>query len=309
MPQHAKMVNHTFADPDASDVTLRSSDNVDFHVYKLILSLASPIFKDMFSLPQLSISPQDGPGLSDDKAIVPLSEDSRTIAIFLKFCYPAADPELETLEEVQSTLEMMRKYVVGEVQKRLVKVLISPKFIEKEPVRVFAIACRYKLEVEARLAAKYSLGHDLFGEFSTDLEHISAATYHRLLEYRKSCGIAAYTLTTDLQWVPAIWKNFRWYHCTDCAVHFRQWSLNDGKLRRINQWFIDYMEEVGKVLKDWPVPRSASEMTRMAMVLERVTICNSCKVGGFYDLSTFAEHVFAKEIEKVISEVDLIIDC
>lgn len=76
---------------------------------------------------------------------------------------------------------MMRKYIVGDVQKRLVKVLISPKFLEKEPVRVFAIACRYKLEVETRLAARQSLGRDPFGEFSTD------------------CA-----LTTDLRWVPAV---------------------------------------------------------------------------------------------------------
>ncbi|KAI0255963.1 hypothetical protein BJV78DRAFT_1113987, partial [Lactifluus subvellereus] len=40
-----------FDDADA-DIILRSSDQVNFHVYKVILSVASPFFKDMFSLPQ-----------------------------------------------------------------------------------------------------------------------------------------------------------------------------------------------------------------------------------------------------------------
>ena len=47
------------------------------------------------------------------------------MAIFLKFCYPTADPELETLEEVQST-SRDDEAVVGDVQKRLVKVLTVP---------------------------------------------------------------------------------------------------------------------------------------------------------------------------------------
>jgi hypothetical protein len=64
---------------------------------------------------------------------------------FLMFCYRSIDPELETLEEVQRILEMMRKYEVGGVKWRLVKILMSPKFIEKEPVRVLAIARRYEL--------------------------------------------------------------------------------------------------------------------------------------------------------------------
>lgn len=43
-----------FDDPEA-DIILRSSDNVDFHVYKFLLSLVSPVFKSMFALPQISL--------------------------------------------------------------------------------------------------------------------------------------------------------------------------------------------------------------------------------------------------------------
>ncbi|KAJ7020665.1 hypothetical protein C8F04DRAFT_973983 [Mycena alexandri] len=36
----------------AGDVILRSSDGIDFHVYRIVLSLASPIFEHMFSSSQ-----------------------------------------------------------------------------------------------------------------------------------------------------------------------------------------------------------------------------------------------------------------
>ena len=38
----------------AGDVFLRSADNVNFRVHTILLSLASPFFHDMFSLPQTS---------------------------------------------------------------------------------------------------------------------------------------------------------------------------------------------------------------------------------------------------------------
>ncbi|KAF8273062.1 hypothetical protein EI94DRAFT_1564704 [Lactarius quietus] len=40
-----------FDDADA-DIILRSSDQVDFHVYRVLLSKSSPFFKSIFSLPQ-----------------------------------------------------------------------------------------------------------------------------------------------------------------------------------------------------------------------------------------------------------------
>ncbi|KAJ7154121.1 hypothetical protein C8R46DRAFT_1118734 [Mycena filopes] len=39
-------------DDATADVILHSWDGADFHVHRLVLSLASPFFKDMFALPQ-----------------------------------------------------------------------------------------------------------------------------------------------------------------------------------------------------------------------------------------------------------------
>ena len=90
MSNDAAVHSAAFGNPDAGDITLRSCDNVDFHVYKIILSLASPIFQDMLSLPQSSISRQVG--LADGKGgsttVVSLSEDAQSMERFLMLCYP-----------------------------------------------------------------------------------------------------------------------------------------------------------------------------------------------------------------------------
>jgi len=46
--------------PDA-DVILRASGGKEFHAHKLVLSLASPVFRDMFSVPQPPQSPHNSP--------------------------------------------------------------------------------------------------------------------------------------------------------------------------------------------------------------------------------------------------------
>ena len=44
----------------SADVILRSSDRVDFRVHRTILVEASPVFSDMFSLPQPTAEMIDG---------------------------------------------------------------------------------------------------------------------------------------------------------------------------------------------------------------------------------------------------------
>ena len=48
------ILDPSFAKDEAmdADCILRSSDGVDFHVVRFILRRASPVFKDMFSIPQ-----------------------------------------------------------------------------------------------------------------------------------------------------------------------------------------------------------------------------------------------------------------
>ena len=66
-----------------TDLVLQSSDKVNFHVFKNILSLASPIFTDMFDIPS---PPSEKP--HDEVHVVPLSEHSTALEVALRHIYP-----------------------------------------------------------------------------------------------------------------------------------------------------------------------------------------------------------------------------
>ena len=84
------------------------------------------------------------------------------------------------------------KYDMTSVVDRLRVLLVSPAFLETAPVRVFAIASRFDLEEEAKIASKHTLGVRVLDvPLCEDLKHISAYSYHQLLELHKQRGEAA----------------------------------------------------------------------------------------------------------------------
>ncbi|KAI0305826.1 hypothetical protein B0F90DRAFT_1609499, partial [Multifurca ochricompacta] len=65
-----------FDDADA-DIILRSADNFDFRVYRVILSKASPVFRDMFTFPHPgSCGKSDDDDHKDGLPLVRLPESS-----------------------------------------------------------------------------------------------------------------------------------------------------------------------------------------------------------------------------------------
>ena len=82
-----------------ADIILRSSDNIDFRVFKLLLSLASPFFETLFDIPQPAEEVGDQE-VKDGLAVVRVTEDSKTLDALLRFCYPctlADDPKIDVL--------------------------------------------------------------------------------------------------------------------------------------------------------------------------------------------------------------------
>ncbi|EGN96989.1 hypothetical protein SERLA73DRAFT_140858 [Serpula lacrymans var. lacrymans S7.3] len=162
-------------DHPKADIILRSSDNVDFRVFKLFLSLASPFFEAMFELPQPSPE-SSGDEVKDGLAVISVTEDSSTLNTFLRFCYPstlAEDPNLEELTDVVKVLDAARKYSLELIEKKVGHALGSPAVLEKEPFRAFAIACHSKLENETRIAAKSTLHYSLIPPVIKELDLIT----------------------------------------------------------------------------------------------------------------------------------------
>jgi hypothetical protein len=93
-------INSTTSPPDTFDVLdanliIRSSDLINFRVHKPVLAMASPVFKDLLSLPQ----PSDGESV-DGLPMVQLSEDSDLLNTLVSMLYPLHPVIPTTYEKV-----------------------------------------------------------------------------------------------------------------------------------------------------------------------------------------------------------------
>ncbi|KAL0950274.1 hypothetical protein HGRIS_010254 [Hohenbuehelia grisea] len=177
-----------FHPPDC-DVILASGDvePIHFHAHRFILSAASPFFKSMFSLPQKPVN--------ETSPVVQVSETHTTLDALLQFVYPVPDPEIASLDELVPILAAASKYDLTAPISALRKILVTPQFVETEPTRVYAIACRYELAAEARLASSHTLNVNVLDcPLSEDLKHISAYAYHQLLDLHRRRSRAAQAL-------------------------------------------------------------------------------------------------------------------
>ncbi|KZP00318.1 hypothetical protein CALVIDRAFT_510396 [Calocera viscosa TUFC12733] len=181
MPQTTS--SNLFASASA-DLILRTSDGVDLRVFSAILAEASPFFADLLSLPQPE--PATSTHAAPAPAVIDITEMADVMEPLLGFVYPHPDPQIEKLDIVRPVLGAAFKYDFTAALSSLRKLLISPEFLEKEPTRVYAIACMYELEEEAKLASAHTLKLGLLeGALPAELKYITAYDYHRLLLLHK----------------------------------------------------------------------------------------------------------------------------
>ncbi|ETW75375.1 hypothetical protein HETIRDRAFT_242512, partial [Heterobasidion irregulare TC 32-1] len=171
-------------DEDDADVILRSSDHVDFRVHKIILSLASPVFKEMFNTPQPSHLPDtDEP--QNSLRVIALEEDADTLDFILRKIYPVPSPIVAQMDDLRFVIGPSQKYRFkafnGFVEESLKKAMLW------EPHSVYAIACQYGFPEVAAEAARTSLSLPLTTP-SRYLDRISGEQYFRLLSYHQNCA-------------------------------------------------------------------------------------------------------------------------
>ena len=84
--------------PRDADVILRASGGKEFHARKIILSLSSPVFRDMFSVPQPT------PTGSSDLPIVDVDDPPEALGTFLQTIYPGLNPTINDVGTLASIL-------------------------------------------------------------------------------------------------------------------------------------------------------------------------------------------------------------
>ncbi|EIN03877.1 hypothetical protein PUNSTDRAFT_93626 [Punctularia strigosozonata HHB-11173 SS5] len=297
--------------PDA-DVILRTPDHVEFRAHKLVLSLASPVFRNMFASPQVPpTAANEGQDWKDGLPVVALTEPASVLDALLRLCYPLKDPQFSLFDQVTAALEGAMKYEMDEARDMLRGKL--KEWAEKAPVRAFAVACRYRWKDEAERAARAALRVPLpeLIIHSQELEHISAGSYVRLLLYHKACGTAAAYPAHWGDWI-SVYHNDRIYlNCPTCHSDSSDTShsffgVPNRQNARVARWWKEYMDRAGDRLRETPLA-DVAEPKMVWQALARAMECASCRPRAVAEFQTFLGE-FQAEIARRIQKVVLTID-
>ena len=324
-------------DHEKADIILRSSDNVDFRVFKLFLSLASPVFETLFAIPQPAKSESsEDEDVKDGLAVIPMTEDSKTLDMLLRFCYPctlAEDPSLEVLKDVMDVLDAAMKYSLDAIEKKARQAISNPKILEAEPLRCFAIAHRGHLREETLLAAKYTLTQPLIPSWFKEIELISASNLLSLFTYHQRCGDAVYALRLDLSWIKSHYESgeacswlsgqSQYQHCetsnthlgyntTTTSIQYNSCACakvgNASKYylyARSLQWWEDFMGETFIALRDKPCKSTVQASAEKTVQEVKARDCGACSPKVTEGMRDFVE-LFARKIEETVSQVSRI---
>jgi hypothetical protein len=293
-----KLANAPFDDSRA-DLVLRSSDGVNFRVFKSILSLASPIFADMFSLP----SPPASQNSSEDPPVTLLPEDAETLDMALRHCYPVPSPEVVTLRDARILLEFTRKYQVDVIKHPLTRFLTDT--IERDPVGIYALASAYDCQDIALKALKSSLMVPIYDLHSPELRYsMTREQYDALIYYHISCGRVASAVSMRRRWIPEnsglimTASNGHDFGCSACIIRDliqSNWSTRFGP-----RYLWTYLNRSALVLAHHP---NADAVTAEAFVLKDMN-CYTCTAKKRLEMLE-CSHAFAAEIRRVIEQVPL----
>lgn len=284
-----------------ADVILRSSDDVYFRVYRCLLALASPFFDSMFDLPQPQVRNPDDE-MHHGLEVIPVTENGRALEMLLRFCYPATidDPRLENAADIEGVLEAAVKYGMEEVERGVRRTLLEPSILEREPLRIFSIAYRFRYKPEATAAATYLLCQPAPTNWVT-LENISQGDLGNLVVYRAQCARAVLALGNNLAWLQQkeSYGFFRWWtNCCMCTQRANARFLMHGTYAR--EWWAEYMEETLAILQETPCATAVHQNVRKA--LERAEGCTFCRRKSQPYMSDFVQR-FAEAVDEAVASV------
>jgi hypothetical protein len=286
-----------FDDMDA-DIILRSSDQVDFLVYKVILSKSSPVFKTMFSLPQpVTVIKQDS------RSIIDLAETSKILEVLLSVIYPhtlmTANPL--SLDDAIATLNATRKYEMDTASRRIMDSTYVD-VLQSRPVEAFCAAFSCGLREAAQVAAKASLKHRLdLDDIGENLYFTNGPALLELWRFHRACSTAAAKAVADheLRWITleqATW--WSGHACQNCDRD--RLLLGSYRYVHVHISWSDYIDRAHDALRKHP----CSEAVTQPEIIEPsylAKMCDKCRKEICY-LWEFSRYL-GKEVERLVSEV------
>ena len=197
--------------PDAN-IIIQSCDLVNFRVHKSALSLSSPFFSDMLSLPQ----PVDNDAI-DELPVVRLSENAEVLNSLLTMLYPIPSAIPISYDNSLMLLAASKKYDMVGVRSRIRAEIQSRKFptpTGAATFRAYAIASSGGLSSERETSARLTLYFPMtFEDLSDELPFFEGWALCDLIGFRKRCRdnlISCFKLFLNLQDPPFnIWTPCR----------------------------------------------------------------------------------------------------
>ena len=174
-----------FLTTDDGDVILRAGREPgpkhDFRVHKLILSLASPVFKDMFTLPQPP--PDQSQNEQSDIPVVDVPDSPQDLDTILRLIYPGVElPVFTGLSTVSALFSIADKYNITSVYPILRGALKTT--LPRNSFGMYIIACRFGFLEEAREAARVSNTKSILdGDYNEAIQSISSADLFRFVQF------------------------------------------------------------------------------------------------------------------------------
>lgn len=167
-----------FSSPDG-DVLLGAKDGVLFRVHSFTLKTTSGWFRDMFSLPQKKTEPA-----SND--VLYMDEDASTLEILLRMACGLPIIRIESFDVVDAVLYAAEKYdMPGPLS--IVRLLVMSQPLIGEPLRVYAAACRFGWDYEAKLASTQTLAFNIHAsEYRPALQKLSSDALLNLFDLHRS---------------------------------------------------------------------------------------------------------------------------
>lgn len=285
-------------------VILQSSDNVDFYVLKPILAKVSVVFKDMFELPDTApeVLPLEGDNQLHGLPLIHLTENSSTLLIVLRLCYPVENPDLRDLEDIRRFLEARRKYMIEAFDDTIEDALF--RVAETRPFSVFALASRYGLGDVANVAAKQTLSFPLTDlSDKSALKDITGHQYHRLLQYRSECVRRA-TTEPQLMWFTSLSSSYPPVPTTSpsCRAQFHFYFVSaPPRSLWVPHWWTKYLYNALQLLEDRPRGSTVTSTELLERFNEDAAFCPDCREEGRATLKKFSA-TLAQEVEKAIAQ-------
>lgn len=189
-----------------ADIIFRSTENVDFKVHRQVLRIASPVFADMFALPEPPrVIADQGIFMLDETKdgliVVYMPENEKALHLLLFYCYPLLEPvpEIANIEDLALAASVVNKY---QLTRRPEHADLLLRFVKQSPHRAYAMALTYRMPLAARKAARETVGlRDVPTELSPEFNSLTAFDVLRLENFRKECIQEMKVTMKDFNWM------------------------------------------------------------------------------------------------------------